>query len=234
MPQLVRQVRTLRMRTFVEAGFVDGLGGVIGDELEPAFTTVLPFNLDVLGGHAAGQAVGVGLADGGGFAAEHHGTFGVATVVFGDDDVLRDVDQAAGEVAGFGGLKGGVGETLAGAVGGVEVLQHREAFFVVGLDRQLDGTARRVDHEAEHTGDLVGLGGVTFGAGVDEDGGGGVAFFELLGDGLGDLLVGLLPGVDGALVALVVGDEALAYWLEMLAACFSPASMISFLESGIR
>ena len=41
-----------------------------------------------------------------------------------DDDVLRHVGELAGEVAGVGGLEGGVGQALAGAVGGGEILQH--------------------------------------------------------------------------------------------------------------
>ena len=55
-----------------------------------------------------------------------------AAVVLGDDDVLRDVDEAAGQVAGVGGLQRGVGETLARAVRRDEVLEHGEAFLEVG------------------------------------------------------------------------------------------------------
>ena len=40
-------------------------------------------------------------------------------------DVLRHVDQTAGQVAGVGGLERGVGEALAGAVRRDEVLEHR-------------------------------------------------------------------------------------------------------------
>ena len=48
-----------------------------------------------------------------------------AAVELGDDGVLRDVDETAGEVAGVRGLERGVGETLAGAVRRDEVLEHR-------------------------------------------------------------------------------------------------------------
>ena len=39
-----------------------------------------------------------------------------ATVLLVDDDVLRDVDQPAGEIARVGCSNGGVGQTLAGTV----------------------------------------------------------------------------------------------------------------------
>ena len=60
-----------------------------------------------------------------------------------DDDVLRHVDEPAGQVAGVRGLEGGVGQTLAGAVRGDEVLEHRQAFAEVRGDRALDDFAVR-------------------------------------------------------------------------------------------
>ena len=48
-----------------------------------------------------------------------------AAVELGDDRVLRDVDEAAGEVAGVRRLERRVGEALAGAVRRDEVLEHR-------------------------------------------------------------------------------------------------------------
>ena len=48
-----------------------------------------------------------------------------AAVVLVDDDVLRHVDQTAGQVARVGGLERRVGQTLARAVRRDEVLQHR-------------------------------------------------------------------------------------------------------------
>ena len=56
-------------------------------------------------------------------------------ILFGDDHVLRDVDETAREVTGVGGLERRVGQTLTGAVRGDEVLQHREAFAEVRGDR---------------------------------------------------------------------------------------------------
>src|SRR6185437_4426748 len=55
-----------------------------------------------------------------------------AAVVVADDDVLGHVHQAAGEVAGVGRLERRVGQPLARAVGGDEVLQHRQPLAEVG------------------------------------------------------------------------------------------------------
>ena len=50
---------------------------------------------------------------------------GGAAIVLENDNVLGDVDQFAGHVAGVSGLERGVGETFARSVGGDEVFQHR-------------------------------------------------------------------------------------------------------------
>ena len=95
-----------------------------------------------------------------------------------DDDVLRHVGQLAGEVPGVGGLEGGVGQSLAGAVGGGEVFEHREAFAEVGLDRGLDDLAGGLGHQAAHAAELADLVDVTAGAG-DGHHGDGVEVAEL-------------------------------------------------------
>ena len=89
-----------------------------------------------------------------------------AAVFGGDDAVLRHVDQTAGQVAGVRGLQRGVGETLARAVGRVEVLEHREAFLEVRDDRRLDDLARGLGHQAAHAGELLHLRGRTARAGM--------------------------------------------------------------------
>ena len=88
-----------------------------------------------------------------------------AAVDLVDDDVLRDVGELAGEVAGVGGLQGGVGQALAGAVGGGEVLEHRQAFAEVGLDRRLDDLAGRLGHQTAHAAELTHLVDATAGLG---------------------------------------------------------------------
>ena len=80
-----------------------------------------------------------------------------AAVDLVDDDVLRHVDETAGQVARVGGLERRVGQTLAGAVRGDEVLHDGEAFTEVRRDRRLDDLARRLRHQAAHAGELADL-----------------------------------------------------------------------------
>ena len=70
-----------------------------------------------------------------------------AAVLLADDDVLRHVHQTTGQVTRVGGTQRGVGETLAGTVGGDEVLQHRQALAERGLDRARDDLTLRVGHQ---------------------------------------------------------------------------------------
>ena len=56
---------------------------------------------------------------------------GALAVVLAHDDLLRDVDETTREVPGVGGTQRGVGETLAGTVGGDEVLEDRQALAEV-------------------------------------------------------------------------------------------------------
>ena len=79
---------------------------------------------------ASEATTGAGVDDG----AHRDAVLGAA-ILGRDDAVLRDVDQTARQVARVRGLQRGVGETLAGAVGRVEVLEHREAFLEVRDDR---------------------------------------------------------------------------------------------------
>ena len=72
-------------------------------------------------------------------------------------DVLRDVDEAAGQVAGVRGLERRVGETLARAVRRDEVLEHGQTLAEVRRDRRLDDLARRLRHQAAHAGELADL-----------------------------------------------------------------------------
>ena len=80
-----------------------------------------------------------------------------AAVFHGDDDVLGDVGELARQVAAIGRLQGGIGQALAGTVGRAEVLEHRQPFAEVGLDRRLDDLARRLGHEPAHAGQLADL-----------------------------------------------------------------------------
>ena len=78
-------------------------------------------------------------------------------VLLADDHVLGDVDETPRQVARVGRAERRVGETLAGAVGRDEVLEHRQALHEVGLDRALDDLALRIRHQAAHTRELTDL-----------------------------------------------------------------------------
>ncbi len=131
-------------------------------------------------------------------------------------DVLRDVDQTPGQVTGVGGPQRGVGEALAGAVRGDEVLQHGQALAEVGLDRPRDDLALRVGHQAAHAGDLAHLHHVAAGTRVDHD-------VDRVGPRevglhlLGHLAGRLGPDLDQLLPALLVGDHtALVLLVDLL------------------
>ena len=132
-----------------------------------------------------------------------------AAVLVAHDELLRDVDETTGQVAGVGGTKRGVGETLAGTVGGDEVLEHREALTEVALDRPRDDLTTRVGHQTTHTGDLTHLHDVAASTRAHHhlDG---VELLGLLLDehGLGHLVGGVGPDLDFLLAPLVVGDDA--------------------------
>ncbi len=82
---------------------------------------------------------------------------GAAAIGFADDELLGHVDKPARQVPGVRRTKRRVCEALAGAVGGDEVLQHRQPLAERGLDRPGDHLAARVGHEPLHAGDLTDL-----------------------------------------------------------------------------
>src|SRR5262249_44946525 len=71
-----------------------------------------------------------------------------AAVEIAHHGVLRHVDEATGEVTGVRGLERGIGQTLARAVRGDEVLEHRETFTEVRRDGRLDDFAGALRHQA--------------------------------------------------------------------------------------
>ena len=130
-------------------------------------------------------------------------------VVLADDHLLRDVDETTREVAGVGGTERGVGETLAGTVGGDEVLEDRETLAEVRLDRPRDDLTAGVGDQTTHTGDLLHLHDVASGTRAHHH----VDGVELLLAHLGlhrvtDACGGLAPDLDLLLAPLVVGDDA--------------------------
>ena len=87
----------------------------------------------------------------------HRQALGRAAVLLDDDAVLRHVDQPAGQIARVRGLQRRVGQTLARAVGRVEVFENGQPLLEVGDDRRLDDLARRLGHQAAHAGELLDL-----------------------------------------------------------------------------
>src|SRR5215211_2822563 len=131
-----------------------------------------------------------------------------AAVLVVHHDILGDVDEAAGQVAGVGGTQGSVGLALPRAVGRGEVLQHRETLHEVALHGLLDDFTLRVRHQATHACELgeviVVATGSRVGHHVDRVQAPEVVLHRLL-----DLVLGLGPKPDHTLQPLVVGDEAL-------------------------
>ena len=146
-----------------------------------------------------------------------------SAITFGDDRILRNVHETTRQIARVRGLQRGVGKTLAGAVGRVEVFENREAFFEVRDDRSLDDLARGLGHQAAHGGELAHLGWRTARARmrhhvdrVDRL----VATRVVLLHGrnahhhlFGELVRALGPGVDHLVVLLALRDEAVVVLL---------------------
>ena len=143
---------------------------------------------------------------------------GRAAIVLADDHVLRHIHQLAGHVARVGGLERGVGQTLAGAVGRDEVLEHREALAEVGENRLLDDVAGGLGHEAAHAGELADLLPVAARAGIDHERDRVVLLLALvvverLQHDVGDLVGAVRPDVNDLVVAFARGDDTLAILL---------------------
>src|SRR2546423_955738 len=142
-----------------------------------------------------------------------------AAVRLGDDNVLRHVNETARQIAGVGCLQRRVGETFARAVRRDEVLQHVQTFAEVRANRRLDDLARRLRHEAAHSGELSNLlrGSARARLRHDEDGVGLLRLLLALVHGeehlLGDLVRDLRPDGDDLVVALAVRDDAVAVLL---------------------
>src|ERR1019366_2379448 len=187
---------------------------VFGDFLVDVNDDVAFVVLDLLQRDAAHDTVTQRLDD---LARLHDGgdvdAIDRAAIVFADDHVLRHVHQAPGQVARIRRLESGIGQSLAGAVGGDEVLQHRQAFAEVRRNRGLDDFARGLGHQPTHTGELTNLLLRTASAGVSHDVNGiDVADFVVLLHS-GEHLVRHFfrdgrPDFDDFVVAFAVGDGA--------------------------
>ncbi len=141
-----------------------------------------------------------------------------AAVGLHHDAVLRDVDETTRQITRVRGLQRRICQALAGAVGGVEVLQNGQAFLEVRDDRRLDDLARRLGHQATHAGELLHLAGraTSTGTGHHVDGVHRLLaaivveldLLQALHDLLGETVVTTRPGVDDLVVLLAEGDQA--------------------------
>src|SRR5256886_2148949 len=160
------------------------------------------------GGHASGDPLEERLRERALLRDVRHPDATRGATVFGPyDHVLGHVDQPAGEITRVRGAQRRVGETLAGAVGRDEVLEHGQPFREVRLDRQVDDPAGRVGHQAAHPGQLPDLLDVPSSAGVGHHEHR-VKRVEALHRRGRHFLGCLGPEVDRLGVALVVGDQA--------------------------
>ena len=138
-----------------------------------------------------------------------------AAVVIPHHAVLGHVHQPPSEVAGVGRLERRIGQPLARAVGGDEVLQHTQPLAEVGRDGRLDDFSGGLGHQPAHAGQLLHLLGAAPGAGIGHDidrvdlavrldrvGAQGVQ--HLVGHAVREPG----PNIDHLVVALAFGDEA--------------------------
>src|ERR1035437_7786986 len=198
-----------------DAGRLNGRREIFGDLLVDTHDHVAFVVLLVFERHAAHNAVAQRLDDFTRFDDRLDvDAFGGAAVVLGDDDVLRHVHQAPRQVAGIGGLQGGVGQPLAGAVRRDEVLQHVAAFAEVGRDGGFDDLARGLGHQSAHARKLADLllGTARARVGHDVNGvevaAGAVVLFHGRHHFVGDFLRDLGPDFNDLVIALAVGDGA--------------------------
>ncbi len=147
---------------------------------------LIPFQ-DLGDGHALGDFAAVLVA-----------------ILFPDDDILGNVDQAAGKVTRVRRAQRRIRKALARAVGGDEELEHREAFAEVRPDGHLDDLARRIRHQAAHARQLADLVGAAARAGVCHHVDG-VIFIQRFHQGAGHVVRGLFPNVDHVPPALRIG-----------------------------
>ena len=80
-----------------------------------------------------------------------------AAILFVDDAVLSHVDQTPGQITGICRLQCRIRQALASTVCRVEIFEDRKPFLEVGNDRRLDDLARRLGHQAAHSGKLLDL-----------------------------------------------------------------------------
>ena len=87
----------------------------------------------------------------------HHDTFMGTTIVFGNHQVLRHVNQTTSQVTGVRRFQCGIRQTFTSTVGGDEVLEYVQTFTEVRGDWRFDDGAIRLRHQTTHTSKLTNL-----------------------------------------------------------------------------
>ena len=197
------------------AGPLNRTGKIFGDLLVDIHDQVAFVILDLLQRDPADNAVSQRLDD---LAAFHDRAHVDAVhrpaIRMADDDVLRDVDQTAGQVAGVGGLQRRIGQPFAGPVGGDEVLQHGEALAEIGRDRSFDNLSGGFRHQSAHAAELPNLllGAAGAGIGHDVNRIEDLSFFirllHRLEHFIGDFFGDVRPDGNHLVIPLAVGDGA--------------------------
>ena len=123
-----------------------------------------------------------------------------------DDQILGNVNHSSCKVTGVSRTKRGIGKSLSSTVCGDEVLEYVKTLTEVRLDRELDGTSGCICHESSHTSELLDLLIGSTGSGIrhHEDV---IVCIESTEKILGQLIIGLLPGIDNFLITLLLGNE---------------------------
>ena len=89
-----------------------------------------------------------------------------ATIVLGNHQILRHVNQTTGQVTGVSGFQCGIRQTFTSTVSRGEVLQYVQTFTEVRYDRRFDDRAIRLRHQTTHTRQLTNLRRATTSTGV--------------------------------------------------------------------
>ena len=213
---------------FVDAQFFNQITEVFADQRAGLDHRFLGGRIDhVENVNAAKDTITQGLDDFTALDQRLHGHTILGAAIFLDDhQILRHVDQTAGQVTRVRRLQRGVGQALTGAVGGVEVLLDGQAFLEVRDDRRLDDLAGRLGHQAAHPAQLLHLRLRTAGARVghhehrvdvgvlalDQH----ARLRDLAHHGVGDPVRGLGPGVDNLVILLAARDQAVGVLLLVL------------------
>ncbi len=136
---------------FCHAGSCDLAGELLVDNIVVFADDFTRSRVDNgFGEQAAIETVAHGLAGNIVLAADVYAVMRSA-VVFVDDNVLRNVHEAAREITGIRRTQSCICQTFAGAVSRDEVLLRRQALAEVRADRHRDNASRRVSHQTAHT-----------------------------------------------------------------------------------